>query len=83
MTALTIAVQGAIERSPATVRELARRVGVAHTTLTRLGEGHEVAPDVAGRLAQVLTDWARDGLHDAERIRRGLRSPSAIIGLQR
>ena len=57
--ALRGALRQALEQTPGSIRELAREVGVEHSTLIRLREGDwSVTPEMAARLVAALRRYA-------------------------
>ena len=51
--------QRAIDRSPASLRALAREAGISHVTLVRVRAGDfNLTPDVRERLVKVFRKWS-------------------------
>lgn len=73
MNALNQAVTEALVRAPVTLRELARRAGVPHITLSHIKNGRRNATlNVAQAVADALEAIADDSTHGATLIRRSL-----------
>lgn len=76
MTDLNLAVLRALETlklNEASVRQLARKAGVPHTTLNRIKAGTENAtPSVAAKVAAALEAWAAEYQDAAHGVRRAL-----------
>jgi len=67
------AVVTALARAPVTLRELSRRAGVPHITLSHIRLGQRSASLNAARgLMDALEAIARDAAEEADRIRRAL-----------
>ena len=70
-TALTKAVQVALQNVPCSNNALAQAAGVPQSTVSRIRSGdREATPQVAERLADALEHWATDCTRAAARIRR-------------